>query len=236
MAITLKVEKRHKKEDLEALRQGGRMPAVFYGKKEPSTPISVSLFDFTKTYKKAGESSVVVLSGPEIEVESLIHDVTLHPVTGKPTHADFYVFEKGKKLKVAVPIEFTGTAGAIKELGGMLVKVLHDVEVEALPKDLPHKIEVDISSLIDFKSVIAAKDLKLPHGVELAINGEDIIASVSEPKEEIEEVTTPVDLSAIEVEKKGKEAKEGEVGATEDAAPAPDKTQKAEKAEKKEKK
>jgi len=231
MAITLKVEKRDKKTDVAELRKAGKIPAVFYGKKEASTPISIAMADFLKTYKKAGESSVVILSGPDIDVESLIHDVDLHPVTGKPLHADFYVFEKGKKIKVNIPVEFTGIAPAVKELGGTLVKVLYNVEIEAFPKDLPHRIDVDISSLVDFKSSIKASDIKLPTGVVLAINGEDIIASVSEPKAEEEEPAAPVDLSAIEVEKKGKEAKEGEAGA-EGTVEAP----KAEKSEKKDKK
>ncbi len=225
MAITLKIEKRDLKADVDALRKAGKIPAVFYGKKEASTPISVASVDFAKAYKSAGESTVVILKGDGIEVESLIHDMSLHPVTGKPLHADFYVFEKGKKIKVDVPLEFVGVAPAIKELGGTLIKVLHDLEIEALPKDLPHKIEVDISALVDFKSSIKASDVKLPAGVELAIKGDDIIASVSEPKDEVEEPTAPVDLSAIEVEKKGKEAKEGAEGAAE-AAPAAEKKEK----------
>ena len=226
MAITLKVEKRDAKADLNALRKAGKIPAVFYGKKEASTPISIASVDFVKTYRTAGESTVVILKGDDIEVESLIHDIDLHPVTGKPLHADFYVFEKGKKIKVSVPIEFTGTAPAIKELGGTLVKVLHDIEIEAFPKDLPHKIEVDISSLVDFKSSIKAGDIKLPTGVELAVKADDIVASAAEPKAEIEEPTAPVDLSAIEVEKKGKEAKEGEAPAEGAAAPAAEKKEK----------
>lgn len=220
MAITLKVEKRDLKADVNTLRAAGKIPAVFYGKKEASTPISIAYADFVKAYKQAGESTVVILKGEGIEVESLIHDMNLHPVTGKAMHADFYVFEKGKKIRVDVPLEFVGNAPAVKELGGTLIKVLHDIEIEALPKDLPHKISVDISSLVDFKSSIKASAITLPAGVTLAINGEDIVASVSEPKEETEEVSAPVDLSAIEVEKKGKEAKEGAEGAADAEAPA----------------
>ncbi len=220
MAITLKVEKRDLKTDVEALRKAGKIPAVFYGKKEASTPISIASVDFVKAYRSAGESTVVILKGEGIEVESLIHDMDLHPVTGKPMHADFYVFEKGKPIKVDVPLEFVGVAPAIKELGGSLIKVLHDIEIEALPKDLPHKIEVDISTLVDFKSTIKAGDIKLPQGVTLAVSPDDIVASAAEPKAEEEEPSAPVDLSAIEVEKKGKEAKEGEAGAEGEAAPA----------------
>lgn len=209
MAITLKVEKRDLRDDVVALRNAGKVPAVFYGKKEASTPISISSVDFIKAYKQAGESTVVILKGEGIEVESLIHDMDLHPVTGKPIHADFYVFEKGKKIKVDVPLDFVGTSPAIKDLGGSLIKVLHTIEIEALPKDLPHKIEVNISGLVDFKSVITAKEIVLPAGVGLAVSADDIVASVSEPKEEVEEVAAPIDLSTIEVAKKGKEAKEG---------------------------
>jgi len=222
MAITLNVEKRDIKTDVATLREAGKIPAVFYGKKEASTPISVSLVDFIKTYKAAGESTVVILKGAGIEVESLIQDMDLHPVTGKPLHADFYVFEKGKKIKVGVPLEFSGVSPAIKDLGGSLIKVLHDLEIEAFPKDLPHKIIVDISSLVDFKSVISAKDIKLPEGVALAVKADDIICSVSEPKEEVEEVAAPIDLTTIEVAKKGKEAKEGAEGADAATAPAAD--------------
>jgi len=218
MAITLKVEKRDIKADVNELRKAGKIPAVFYGKKEASTPISIASVDFIKAYKHAGESTVVILKGEGIEVESLIHDIDLHPVTNKPLHADFYVFEKGKKIKVGVPLEFVGVAPAIKELGGSLVKVLYDLEIEALPKDLPHKIEVDISPLVDFKSTIKASDIKLPEGVALAVKPEEIVASAAEPKAEEEEPTAPVDLDAIEVEKKGKEAKEGAEG----EAPAED--------------
>jgi large subunit ribosomal protein L25 len=229
MAITLKVEKREAKADVAALRKAGKIPAVFYGKKEASTPITVSAVDFIKTYKSAGESTVVILKGEGVEVESLIHDMDLHPVTGKPQHVDFYVFEKGKKIKVDVPLEFVGVAPAVKELGGTLIKVLHTIEIEALPKDLPHKIEVDISALVDFKSSIKAGDIKLPAGVELAAKADDIVASAAEAKAEEEEVTAPVDLTAIEVAKKGKEAKEGEAGAEGDAAAAPAKAEKKDK-------
>ncbi len=223
MAITLKVEKRDIKADVAALRKAGKVPAVFYGKKEAATPITVTALDFTKAYRSAGESTVVILKGDGIEVESLIHDMDLHPVTGKPIHADFYVFEKGKKIKVDVPLDFAGVSPAVKDLGGTLVKVLHDIEIEALPKDLPHKIVVDITKLVDFKSVVHAKDIALPSGVELITKADEIVASVYEPKEEVVEAA-PIDLSTIEVAKKGKEAKEGAEGAE---APADGKDAKA---------
>ncbi len=201
----LKVEMRDKSTKLDLLRKSGQMPAVFYGKKEASTPISISKIDFLKAWKESGESTVISLETPNGTVESLIHDVDFDPVTGSPRHADFYVFEKGHKLKIDIPLEFIGVSPAVKDLGGSLVKVMHEVKIEAMPKDLPHNIEVDISSLVTFENQILAKDLVLPSGVELVENGEEVVALVSQPREEKEEESKPIDLSAIEVEKKGKE-------------------------------
>jgi large subunit ribosomal protein L25 len=207
--IKLNVENRDKTQKSSVLRKEGKMPAVFYGKKEKSTPIIVSKVEFKKVWKKAGESSVIDLVGKNIEAEALIYDIDLDPVTDEPRHADFYVFEKGKKIEINVPLEFIGVAPAVKDMGGTLVKVMHEIEIEALPKDLPHSISVDISSLVNFDSQILAKDVKLPQGVALVTKAEEVIASVYETKEEVEEVA-PVDLASIEVQKKGKEAKEGE--------------------------
>ncbi len=210
--LKLDVQKRDPVTSLYTLRDAGKMPAVFYNKKGQSTPISVTQKDFIKVWKKAGESSVVSLVGDGIVVESLIQDVDLDPVTDVPRHADFYVFEKGQKMKVKIPLEFVGASPAVKDLAGILVKVLYEVEVEAEPKNLPHKLEVDISALVALDSQVTAKDIKLPAGVTLEINPDEVVASITVAKEEVEEV--PVDLSAIEVtDQKGKEVKEGEEGA-----------------------
>lgn len=207
----LKVEKRDIKENLDLLRESGIIPAVYYGPKDASTAIKLTLADFRKAWRSAGESTVLELTGEGIEADVLIQEVSLHPVTDTPIHVDFYAIEKGKKISVDVPLEFIGVSPAVKELGAVLVKVLHDIEIEALPKDLPHTLDVDISSLVNFDSVLTAGDIKLPEGVTLLVKTNEVIASVYEPKEEIID-DTPVDLSAIEVEKKGKEVKEGEEG------------------------
>jgi len=212
--LTLKVEKRDPKASLSDIRKEGKMPAVFYGKKEESTPIMLSYAVFEKTLKDAGESTIIHLDGEGVDVDVLIHDVDLDPVTDKPRHADFYAIEKGKKIEIDVPLEFIGVAPAVKTLGGVLVKVMHEIKIEALPKDLPQKIEVDISSLNTFEDVITAKDIKLPNGVEVKENGEEVIVSVYEPKDEVVEAT-PVDLTSIEVQKKGKDVKEGETDVVE---------------------
>ena len=203
--ITLAVEKRDAKHSLATLRAGGRVPAVLYGRKEASTPISISAKEFEKVFKKTGESSVVTLTGVGEEKDALINEVDVHPVSGTIRHVDFYVLEKGKKVEVTVSLEYTGESGAVKNLGAVLVKVLHELRIEAMPKDLPHSIPVNIALLAEIGSQIHVKDLPLPSGVTALADGEDVIALAAEAKEEEEQPVAPIDLSAIEVEKKGKE-------------------------------
>lgn len=208
--LTLKAQERDTKIKPEALRKAGKIPAVFYGKKEASTAISILMVDFLKIWKEAGETSVITLETPKGVKESLIQDVDIHPVTGNPRHADFYVFEEGHTVEVELPLEFIGVSRAVKDQGGTLVKVSHALKVVAMPKDLPPGIDIDISSLAEFGNQILAKDVLLPSGVKLNENPDEVIVLVSAPREEKEEeeVPEPDDLSQIEVEEKGK--KEGE--------------------------
>ncbi len=205
--MKLTIQKRT--ETADAVRATGNIPAVFYGPKAESTPITVNGPEFIKVWRQAGESSVITLTGLGEEHDALIHDISKDPVKDTVTHVDFYVIEKGKKVQVAVPLEFVGEAPAVKTLSGVLIKVIHELEIEAMPKDLPHSIEVDISSLVDFDAQIKVSDIKLPAGVTAEIDGDEVVALVSAPKEETEEAPTTIDMSAIGIsEERGKKEEE----------------------------
>lgn len=205
--MKLTIQKRT--ETADAVRATGNIPAVFYGPKAESTPITVNGPEFIKVWRQAGESSVITLTGLGEDHDALIHDISKDPVRDTVTHVDFYVIEKGKKVQVAVPLEFVGEAAAVKTLGGVLIKVIHELEIEAMPKDLPHSIEVDISSLVDFDAQIKVSDIKLPAGVTAEIDGDEVVALVSAPKEETEEAPTTIDMSAIGIsEERGKKEEE----------------------------
>jgi large subunit ribosomal protein L25 len=211
---TLKATKRSKTDKLKAMRNNGMVPAVVYGALVENTPVSISSVLFDKVLKVAGESNTILL---DIEgskpVDVLIQEVQFHPVKGYPVHVDFLAVDVNKPIKVTVAVEFTGVAPAEKESLGTLVKVLHEVEVEALPKNLPHAIEVDISALAAVGSQIHASDLAMPNGVTLITEGAEVVATIAAMQEVKEEEAAPVDLSAIEVEKKGKKEEEGFVEA-----------------------
>ncbi len=208
--LKLKAVKRDVAEKPEEIRESGAIPAVFYGPKESSQAITVKALEFDKVFKEAGESTVVVLDVDGTEHETLIHDVAYHPVRGNVAHVDFYVIEKGKKVQVNVELVFEGVSPAEKTLGGTLVKVMHEVEIEAMPKDLPHEIVVSVESLVDFDSKITAGDIIMPAGVTLLTDPEEVVALVQEAKEESDEPSTPIDISSIEVEKKGKKEEAAE--------------------------
>lgn len=219
--LTIQFEPRKIKVTRHSLKKSGKIPAVFYGPKEVSTPITLKEIAFRKIWNEAGESSIIVLKHGVLEHEALIQDVDIHPVNGFPLHADFYVIEKGKKLEVEIPLEFVGVAPAVKDLGGILVKVLHDLTIEALPKDLPREIKVDISSLVTIESRILAKDLKLSEGVVLKISPEDVVAAISVAKEEVEEPTKGLEDIEVVGLKSKEETPEG--GADGAETPASDK-------------
>jgi len=204
MTFSLTVEPREERgKKLQELREAGKLPGVVYGPKEESTPIVFDRIRFEKLLDEAGESSVITLEGLKKPIEVLIHDVSFDAKRGGPIHVDFYAIEVGKAVTVNVPLEFTGEAPAVK-LGGTLTKVLYEVEVTCIPKDLPQSITIDISGLETFEDRICVKDLKVPDGVTIEDEPEDVIVLVQQVEEEPEEETGPVDMDAIEVEKKGK--------------------------------
>lgn len=192
--MELAVEKRDIKTSPKTLRNKGILPAVVYGRKEESTPISVDLKHFEKTFHKAGESTVITLSGLGEEKDALIHDVVVHPVTGRVLHADFYAIEKGQKVTVSVPFEFDGESQAVKD-GGILVKVMHELEMEVLPKELPHALHIDLSKLATLEDKITVKDIALPGSAVITDDLEEVVAMVTMAQEETEE--TPMSIEDI---------------------------------------
>jgi large subunit ribosomal protein L25 len=202
---------------VQELRKEGMMPGIVYGPKQEATPITMPLRDFTKTLEKAGESTVIALSVDGSDMNVLIHEVDRDPVTDTPRHADFYAVQKGQKVSVYVPIEFTGVAPAVKEADGNLVKVLHEIEIEAEATNLPHGVTIDVSGLATIDSQILAGDIALPEGVTLITGPEEVVALIAAANKEEDVIVAAPDMAAIDIsEERGK--KEEEAG-TEAEAP-----------------
>jgi large subunit ribosomal protein L25 len=210
----LNATRRSKTDKLADIRKNGMLPAVVYGARVENTLISVPSVNFIKLLSTAGETSTIVLeiapgkpADKPIKVDVLIHEIQKDPVKDFPIHVDFLAIDMNKPIEVSVPIEFIGIAPAEKNGLGVLVKVLHEVEVEALPKDIPQILEVDLTSLNTLDDQIHVKDIKIAKEVKFITNENEVVALISLMKEEKEEEVV-VDLSSIEVEKKGKQEDE----------------------------
>ena len=211
--LNLQIKARAQKNN-KSLRKTGVIPAVYYGFGAKSTPIAVDQREFIKAWKEAGESTTVTLKTPSGDIETLIHDVQLDPVTHRPIHADFLAIDVNKVVRVKVPLEFTGISEAVKGGLGTLVKVLHEFEIEALPKNLPHNLTVEISKLATVDDQVLVKDIKAPHGVTIINRPDEVVAAIAIQKVEEVAPAEPIDLTQIEVMKKGKKEEEGATGAT----------------------
>ncbi len=175
---------------VKALRKDGLLPANIYGKKIKSQAIKVAVKDFMEIFKQVGETGVVEVSlGSEKTPYSvLIHNLQVDPVSGEPLHADLRNIDLLEKVEVAIPVELVGDAPGVTK-GGILVQVMNEVEVEALPTDLPDKFEVDISGLEEAGQSILVKDLKVNKDkIKVLADEEQVITKVEAPKEEKEEV------------------------------------------------
>jgi large subunit ribosomal protein L25 len=212
--LELEIKARDAKASSEDLRSQGSMPAVFYGPKEDATPITIDQRTFERLFKEAGETTLVKLKGIGDDKDTLIHDVQFHPVTDKPLHADFLVLEKGKKVTLNIPIEFTGEAPAEK-LGHIVTKVLQEVEIEVAPHEIPQHLEVDISKLENVGDHITAGEVKLPASAELKTSAEEILVSITAFVEE-KPLETEVKLAEVGEPAKEGEAAEGDAAAGEE--------------------
>ncbi|MFA7309316.1 MAG: 50S ribosomal protein L25 [Candidatus Paceibacterota bacterium] len=210
--LVLEVQPRDSKESTETLRSRGAVPAVFYGPKEASTSIAINARKLESVWKAAGETTIITLKGAGEDKDTLIHDVQVDPVTSVIIHADFYVLEKGKKIKINIPLEFTGVASAEKA-GHIVVKALHEIEIEVAPQELPHSLPVDLGVLANVGDHITVAQIKLPASAELITGADEIVASVTAFVEEKVEEPAPAAEGA-----EGAAPAEGAEGAA--AAPA----------------
>ncbi len=202
--LNLKAKIREKTgKKVKALRKQGILPAVLYGPEIKNLSLEIDSKEFENMYKEAGESSLISLQVGDDKFSVLIHGVKKDPLTGKPIHADFYQPILTEEVEASVPIVFEGEALAVKELGGTLVREISEIEVKALPQNLPHEIKVNIDGLKTFEHEILVKDLELPQGVTVQREKNEIVAVVTPPETEKieEELEKPIEEKPEEVEK-----------------------------------
>lgn len=207
---------------VSALRKTGFIPAILYGHGKKPVSVTVNARDFDKIFKEAGETTLLslVMDGKKHNV--FIHDLERDILTSQVIHADFFEVKMDEKMKTKVPFIFVGESPAVKADGGVLVRAMQEVEVEALPQDLPKEIKVDISSLVTFEDKIHIKDLVLAGGVKVLADTEETIALVSPPRsdKEMEDLEAKPVETVAEVKVVGEEEKAAAAAAQAEQEPA----------------
>jgi len=197
---------------VKQLRKEGFIPATIYGHNFESKSIQFKAMEVERLYDEVGESGLVELLVDNEKLPILFRNPQYHAIESNLIHIDCYKVNLKEKITATVPIEFIGESQAVKD-GNMLVEVSNEVEVEALPTDLPENIIVDISILNAVDDMITVGDIKLDEKVEMVTQPDQVIVKIEEPRveeeapaEETETVVAPAMNQKTEEEKAAAEA------------------------------
>lgn len=174
---------------VKKIRNSGEIPAELFGHGFKNEHLAVNEKEFKKIFKDAGENTIVTLivDGKE-KIPVLISGVDIHYISSKTLSVNFYKIKKGEKIKTKVPINFIGTDNAAKA-GFLLMKVLDEIEIEALPEEIPHSFEIDMTNLTEVGQSISVADIKHKESVKIHTPPDTIIVTITEKTKE--EVVAP---------------------------------------------
>src|SRR3990170_4583936 len=166
---------------VKTLRREGVIPAHVFGHKVKTIHVQVKAGEFDKVFEKTGETGIIDLAVDGEKRPVLVKNVQTHPVSDSPLHIDFYQVNLAEKVKVDVPLEIIGEAPAVHKKIGLLLTPVTELEVEALPADIPEKIEIDISKLVNVGDEVKVKDLAVNKSkVEILTDKELVVVQIGE--------------------------------------------------------
>jgi len=199
---------------VKKLRKEGEIPANLYGKKIKSISLQVKSDEFKKVWAEVGESGLLEVEVGEKTHPVLIHNVQVHPVSGEFLHVDFHEVSLTEKTTAMVPVELTGESPAVKQSLGVLLQTMSELEVEALPADLPESLVVDISGLAEVENQITVGEIKIDSKIKLLADPSEVVVKIGALQKE--EVVAPPVTEEVPIE--GEAAPSGEVSAEEGAS------------------
>ncbi len=200
------------------VRKQGLTPANIYGHGIESTALQIRTSDLIRTVVRAGKTGLITLKvqGEKSPRMVIIKDFQRHPLTEELLHVDLYQVKMKEKMRAEVPVSLVGEAPAVKDLDGILIQSLNSVDVECLPSDIPHSVEVDLSVLDQLDQSIYVKDLRVPEDVALLTDPERVVVGVSGRRmAAVEEEVAEEEEAEAEAEAEGEAAEEGEAAAEE---------------------
>lgn len=215
---------------VKKLRREGILPANIYGKDIKSLAVALPQKEFEAVFKEVGETGLVDIAVNGEVKPVLIHNVQIEPLTNQYLHADFYQVNLKEKIKAMVPIVSVGQAKAVLDKVGIILQPLSEVEVEALPENLPEKIEVNVEKLATLDEQITVGNLKAPEGAEILTDPERVVVKVAALVSKEAEELAAQEAAAAEAAKAETAAATGEEGAQAPAQEAAPSEKKAEEA------
>lgn len=211
--VLLEAVTRDSAERPQRIRSTSYIPAIFYGVGEKNRLLKVAERHFLKVFRLAGENTIVDLEIDDgsMKKKVLVHRISRDPVSDRIIHVDFMNVSMQRAITTHIPLEFVGTAPAVKDLGGILNTAKSSLNVRCLPGDLVHSIKVDISGLQDFHTAIHINEVKVPEKLEVLDNPDDVVVNVVAPKAEVvEEAPAPTEAPVEGVEQAEKAKEENE--------------------------
>jgi large subunit ribosomal protein L25 len=192
----------------------GKLAAVVYGHNAKPTPLVLDRLEFQKVFVKSGRTHLVdlVVDGDKAE-KVLVREIQTHPRRLGPIHVDFYQVNLEEKITVEVPVHLVGESAAVKRGDADILQPLHTLRVECLPSDIPEAFEVDLTPLEEIESELRISDLKIPKGVTVLIDPEELVVKIIKKREMKIEEEVPVAEALVPAE--GEAAAEGEAGTEE---------------------
>jgi large subunit ribosomal protein L25 len=171
---------------VNALRRQGQLPAVLYGRHVQAIPLSLDLKEASRTLQGLPASALIVLQVDDEQHFALVREKQRNPLLGTLRHVDFQAVSLTEKVRSEVPVHLVGESPAVKNFGGILVTNVESLLVESLPRDLPERINVDISGLAEIGDAVYVRDLSLPGEVNVHAEPDDVIVVITAPVSEAE--------------------------------------------------
>jgi large subunit ribosomal protein L25 len=204
------------------LRRAGQLPAVLYGPGTQPVTIQLNAKEASHVIRHIKGTQLVDLTVDGQAYKVLVQELQRDSIKGFFLHADFYVVDMTRMLRVRVPLRLTGTSYAVVSLSGVLVHGITEIEIECLPADLPNGLDVDLEPLKEIGSALHVKDVPLPSSIKVLTDLDELVARVTyQAKEEDLTPAAAVPTAEVEVIEKGKVEEEGEGEAEAEAKPAP---------------
>ncbi|NTV37830.1 MAG: 50S ribosomal protein L25, partial [Anaerolineales bacterium] len=183
---------------VRALRRTGELPAVIYGYNLEPVNISLNAHDATLVLNRSTDSCLITIELDGKEYPTLVRERQRNPVKSTYVHVDFMVVSMTEKIRANVSVQLTGLSPAVKDFNAILVSGISELEVEALPQDLPERIVVDVSTILAIGDGIHVRDIVVADVIKILSNPSDMLVQATAPKAEVIEEVVPEVAEVVE--------------------------------------